>query len=54
MINQIRSLMGFGSNHKNNDLVRMFEVEYRNETKNARKNGIEVDAAFVTKYLANR
>lgn len=35
-------------------LVRLFEVEYNNEYRFLKKNGIEIDSNFVRSYLDSR
>lgn len=44
----------FGMSHRDRTgLVRMFEVEYSKEYKNARRNGVDITPKFVMEYFRN-
>lgn len=38
-------------NHKDNGIVRMFEVEYSKEARAAKRAGVEIDRQFVEEFL---
>lgn len=41
----------FGFNESDDALTRMFQTEYNNEYRNARKQGVNVDDRFVREFL---
>jgi len=44
----------FGGNELNTGLVRLFEVEYNQEYRLCRRNGVQIDDKFVRAYLETR